>query len=142
MASQIDRPREFGNFKPTKVAQDKAKRTKKSAAERRPGMSQDHLADIRKMICCGCLSNKHVQAHHLLSTKDRGMGQRSTDKDAVPLCFNCHETLHRSGSKNEITVFQKWGIADPLQLAADLWRSRGDVVKMRHILLAHKVVGK
>jgi hypothetical protein len=142
MASQIERERVLANFKPTKAVREKAKRTKKSAAQRRPGMSEDHLADIRKMPCCGCLSGKHVHAHHLLSTKDRGMGQRSTDKDAVPLCFNCHEALHRKGSKHELTVFQGWGIADPLQLAADFWRSRGDLVKMRHILLAHKVVGK
>ena len=141
MASQIDQPRVLGNFKPSKGEQEKAKRVKKPAAERRPGMSPEHLADIRKLPCCGCMKHGRVQAHHLLSTKDRGMGQRSTDKDAVPLCFRCHEDLHRRGSKNELTVFFGWGIADPLQLASDLWRNRGDLNKQRSLICAHKLIG-
>lgn len=141
MASQIDRPREYGNFKPSKVAQDKTKRTRKSAAERRPGMSQDHLSDIRKLPCCGCLKTPAGTVHHL-KQRDRGMGLRAQDKDGVPLCMTCHEAMERVGAKNELTQFSKWGIDDPLQLAADLWKSRSDKPKMTKIVLAHKWIGR
>lgn len=143
MASEIHRERVYGNFKPERGARLKAKQSKKSAAERREGMSAAHLDDIRSLPCCGCFkASSRVQAHHLLATKSRGMALRSTDKDAVPLCYKCHDELHRQGSRNEFRVFAAWGIKDPLQLAADLWRSRGDPEKMRAVLNAHKLIGR
>lgn len=147
MASQIEHERVFANFKPSRGVRERAKRTKKSAAERRPGMSASHLDCIRQLPCCSCLINKRSngcrnEAHHLKTgTNERGAGMRSTDKWAVPLCRVHHEEVERSGSKNEQTLFATWGIADTLQLASDLWKSTGDVPKMVRIVYAHKTIG-
>ena len=47
-----------------------------------------------------------VQAHHLMKPvySVRGMGLRASDKDVVPLCFDCHTELHRNG--NELNFFK------------------------------------
>lgn len=144
MASEIYREKQLGNFKPSRSERLKAKRGKKSAADRREGMSEAHLAAIRKCPCVACLPviRKADHAHHLLMTDDRGMGLRSRDRDAVPLCFRHHEDLHRAGSKNEAKVFAGWGIADALQLSADLYRQSGDVPKMNAVLIAHKGISR
>lgn len=144
MASQIERERVFGNFKPSKGHRVRERRTKKSAADRREGMSKEHLACIRQCFCVACLPSirKADHAHHLLQTGDRGMGLRSQDKDAVPLCFHHHEEVHRRGSKNEAQVFSSWGIPDALQLAADLYRSTGDAAKMNAVCFAHRGISK
>lgn len=141
MGSEIQRERVFGNFKPSRGEREKAKRSRVSAAERRPGMDKDHVKDIRKLPCCGCLKVPAGTIHHL-KQRDRGMGLRAQDKDGVPLCMACHETIERAGAKNEVSTFFNWGIDDPLQLATDLWKSRGDRPKMTQIILAHKWVGK
>lgn len=140
MASEIQRERVFGNFKPSRSVREKSRRTKKSAAERREGMCADHLASIRKLPCVACLPTVRIagEAHHLKMTGDRGMGLRSQDKDAVPLCRAHHEDIERAGAKNEAAKFATWGIEDALQLASDLWRSRGDVGVMTKILIQHK----
>lgn len=141
MATEIAKTRVFGNFKPTKTAI--STRGRKPAAEKREGMSKSHLADIRKLPCCGCLKVPAGEAHHLKQgTGERGTGMRSTDKRAVPLCRTHHEEIERVGSKNEHAQFAKWGIDDPLGLAKALWDSRGDVPRMTHILLAHRWVGR
>jgi hypothetical protein len=139
MATEIPREHVLGNFKPSKSARLKAKRTKKPAAAKRPGMSEDHLVDVRKLPCCACLKVPSGEAHHLKNgTNERGAGMRSTDKWAVPLCRDHHEEIERVGSRNEPAQFEKWGFDDALQLASDLWRSRGDVPKMTLIVLAHR----
>lgn len=144
MSSQIERPHVLANFKPSRGEREKAKRVKKSAAERRPGMSADHLACVRKLPCVACYPFVRIarEAHHLKMTGDRGMGQRSQDKDALPLCRGHHEEIERVGAKNEAALFQRWDIADALQLAADLWRSTGDVPKMTRIIIEHKSKGR
>jgi len=141
VASQIEKEKVFGNFKPSRMEREKARRLKPSAAERRPAMNKDHLKDIRKLPCCGCLTVPARTVHHL-KQRDRGMGLRAQDRDGVPLCPSCHETIERAGAKNEVSQFHQWGIDDPLQLASDLWKNRGDRPKMVQIVLAHKWIGK
>jgi len=139
MGSQIQKERVFGNFKASKGAQKKEKSAKKPAAARRPGMSADHLACIRKLPCCACSLIPAGEAHHLKAgTGERGAGMRSTDKWAVPLCRTHHDEVERAGSRNEPAVFSRWHIEDALQLASDLWKSTGDMAKMTKIVLAHK----
>lgn len=146
MSSRIDRPHVLANFKPSQSEKVRSKRAKKSAAELRPGMSSSHLDCIRQLPCCACMvikrSEKRNEAHHLkFGTGERGMGMRSTDKNAVPLCRIHHNQVENAGAKNEVAVFQSWGIGDALQLASDLWRSTGDVRKMTLIIYAHKTIG-
>lgn len=141
MASRIDRPRVLANFKATRSVREKAKRTKPSAAEKRDGMSDAHLAAIRKCPCVACLPFVRMagEAHHLKhGTGERGAGMRSTDRWAVPLCRDHHEDVERAGSRNEPEVFAKWGIVDAMQLASDLWRATPSAPAMTKILIAHK----
>jgi hypothetical protein len=141
MASEYRRPKVYGNFKPSKSEQFAAKRAKKPASARRPGMSDDHLACIRKLPCCACLTVPAGEAHHLKAgTNERGTGMRSTDKWAVPLCRTHHYEIERIGSRNERSKFVEWRIIDALNLASDLWNATGDVQKMTKILVSHKIM--
>lgn len=143
MASEIYREPKLANFKPSKGERVKARRAKKPAAERRDGMDDGHLKFIRAMPCCACLKTPAGEAHHLKeNTGERGMGLRSTDKWAVPLCREHHDEVERAGARNEGKVFHTWGIDDPLQLAADLWRARSDLPHMVRVLYGHKLIGR
>lgn len=56
-----------------------------------------------------------IQAHHLLKPvySLRGMSLRAGDKDAIPLCVECHRKLHERGNETkyffEITGNGDWG---------------------------------
>jgi len=139
MGSQIHRERVLGNFKPSKGVRVKEKRTKKSAAERREGMSASHCAYVRKLPCCGCLRIPAGEIHHLKHlTGERGAGMRSTDRRGVPLCRHHHDEVERAGSRNEWGIFKQWGIADPLALADALWNASGDEPLGTKIIIAHR----
>lgn len=68
MATEIRRERAIGLFKPSPEAKMKAKRTKENFRDKRPGMSDDHLACIRKLPCCTCPRMPGRTAHHLKDT--------------------------------------------------------------------------
>lgn len=67
-----------------------------------------HLKYVAKESCmiAGC-TNEVVQAHHLLRSGGKGMGTKSCDGEAVPLCHVHHRQLHDSG--NEYDWFQNHG---------------------------------
>lgn len=72
------------------------------------------------------------------STGVRGMGMRSPDRYAVPLCHDHHiNGVERVGSRNEIEWFAKRGV-QALDLAAALWGSTGDLAKMTAIVVTNK----
>lgn len=51
---------------------------------------QDYTDWLRQRPCCSC--GRHgVQVHHKTGA---GMGLRSHDHDAMPLCIPCHSDLH------------------------------------------------
>lgn len=103
----------------------------------RPGMSEEHLALVRQMPCCTCRAKPPGDPHHLKAgTGERGMGVRSTDKWAVPMCRDCHGGVERAGSRNERAWFEARGIGSN-ELARDLWLNTGDLPKMIKILQAH-----
>ena len=88
----------------------------------RPGMSPAHLAFVRSLPCCAC-GSPAVEAHHLLRTGARGMGMRSPDRYAVPLCGAHHRALHAHGDEGAwLTAHGVDGIA----LAERLWNDTGD----------------
>ena len=110
----------------------------------RTGMSDAHLALIRKLPCSVCHIGPGVHIihpHHLKSgpaRKERGVGMKATDKWAVPLCgFVHHREIERLGSRKEYEWFQDRGL-DPYELAKALWLATGDIGRMVQVLVAHK----
>lgn len=141
MAHQIQRERVYGNFKTSKGLRVREKHSKKSAADRREGMSAKHCVFVRKLPCCGCLRIPAGEIHHLKHlTGERGAGMRSTDRRGVPLCRRHHDEIERAGSRNEWGIFQQWGIGDPLALADALWNASGNEPLGTKIIIAHRGV--
>lgn len=116
----------------------KPKAKKKSAAEKREGMSAKHIALIQRLPCCVCQIDPGGTAHHLkLGVESRGLGMRAPDKCTVPLCGDCHlHGIERAGSRNEWDWFSKRGI-NCLDLAQTLWDATGDLDAMRERLRDH-----
>lgn len=138
MASQIERPKVYGNFKPSVTERLKAKRAHNPRAERE-GNCEEHLAALRKCPCVATLKVPAGEVHHLkFGTGDRGTGMRSSDKWGVPLSRIAHEEVERAGSRNEPAIFKGWRIDAPLDLAKALWDASPDVALMTKIILAHK----
>jgi hypothetical protein len=137
MSGEIQKERVFGNFKPPKgYGREKVSNSKNY--KDRPGMSAAHLDDIRSINCCVCFAPPRNEAHHLKEgTGERGMGIRSTDKHAVPLCRPHHQEVEAAGSKNEKRWFTDREI-DALHLADALWRATGNVDQMQRIIEAHR----
>jgi hypothetical protein len=141
MSQQIYRPPVIGNFRPS--IRERAKK-KPSAAERREGNSEAHLALIRQLPCCVGGSG-HIDPHHLRcgpAAKERGTGQKATDQWVVPLSREAHEDAHRVGSRAEDGWFRARGIEDVVELARALFRVTGDLDAMRRVLWAHMNGGK
>jgi hypothetical protein len=73
--------------------------------------NEKHLKSIRQLPCvipfCGAI---YCEAHHLLITPDRerGMGMKSGDNWAIPLCAKHHRQLHANG--DEIEFFDIHGV--------------------------------
>jgi hypothetical protein len=76
------------------------------------GEDRSYIAWIRSLNCCAprsptCLMAPS-EAHH--STHHSGMGQRSHDHEAIPLCRNCHRAFHDARGP-----FRGWDKAKRLQ---------------------------
>lgn len=73
-------------------------------------LSKKHLEWVTTFDCIlfnyRMCSKQPTQAHHLLKPvySFRGMGLRASDKDVIPLCFDCHSKLHGHG--NELKFFK------------------------------------
>ena len=136
MASEIRHERVYGNFKPRGPRQRKTKNSQNY--KRRSGMSDEHLDLVRQLPCCVCGARPRSEAHHLKAgTGERGMGLRSTDRWAVPLCRDDHDEVERIGAKRETEWFRAHGI-DQLSLALGLWSTTGDLNRMIKVMEAHR----
>jgi len=66
----------------------------------RPQKNQKYLAFVRSQPCAVCGSQRNIEAAH---TGARGLGQKSSDFSAIPLCAVDHRTgsdsYHRLGPK-------------------------------------------
>ena len=89
-------------------------------------MSSQHLDLIRKLPCCVCHGGD-VEPHHLLRTGEHGMGRKSSDRWAIPLCAPHHDMLHRHGDEDG---FLSDRLIDGRALAQALWRYSGDLERM------------
>jgi hypothetical protein len=66
----------------------------------KPERNPRYLAWIRTQPCCVCGSTRGIEASH---TGPRGLGQKSPDSSAIPLCAKHHRTgddsYHRLGPR-------------------------------------------
>jgi hypothetical protein len=139
MASQIKREHVFGNFKKSRTEGPQKPHKNSEKYKDRLGMSEAHLALIRKMPCAICLRVPCGECHHIKAqTGERGMGQKSTDKWGTPLCHGHHMEVEGVGTRNEISWFKSNGVLDAHLLARDLWKATGNLPQMVKILLAHR----
>jgi hypothetical protein len=65
-----------------------------------PQRNWKYLAFIRSLPCAVCGTNRYIEAAH---TGSRGLGQKSSDFSAIPLCVEDHRTgpcsYHRLGPR-------------------------------------------
>ena len=92
----------------------RAKAQNSSWREDRDGMSETHLALIRKLPCCVCR------------------------RTPVPLCLHDHESVERAGARNEIRWFKERGVEDVVWLASALWKATGNLPAMTRIVITHQ----
>lgn len=109
----------------------------KTPAQKRPGNDPAYLNKVRELPCCVC-GIYPVEAHHIKSAGGRGIGKRTDDKWAIPLCHDHHiNGVERVGSRKEVQWFSKYGI-NPIELAQGLYASRHSVEAMYRVLEAHR----
>ena len=87
--------------------------------------SAAHLARLRKLACTipGCRGTP-VDAHHLTHVEMRGMGLKSSDANAVPLCRWVHHSATSNDGVHHVGSESEWWAArniDPEPIAARLW---------------------
>jgi hypothetical protein len=77
----------------------------------KPIRDPKYLAMVRKLCCIVCGSYRLVEAAHF---GPRGIGQKSSDLDALPLCLRCHRTgpqsYHVLGARRFV-AFHKLDVA-------------------------------
>jgi len=70
-----------------------------------PVRDRRYLVFLRQLCCVVCTSRRHVEASHF---GPRGLGQRASDTDALPLCRKCHRTgsasYHVLGARRFVEV--------------------------------------
>lgn len=86
--------------------------------------SASYLQHIRGFVCAifdkpGHECSGRMHAHHVREGADGGMGLKSGDDTAVPLCDLAHEEVHRIGARS---FKAKYGV-DLVEVAAKLWRA-------------------
>lgn len=106
---------------------------------KRPGMSEEHLDNIRQCCCliCGVQGPGLVDPHHLLRTGEHGLNRKSADKWAVPLCRDLNNGHHMGSNGphahgDEDAWFAQHDI-DGRAIAKALWSKRDDLEAMQRI---------
>jgi hypothetical protein len=78
-------------------------RKKRSRPRRGPDRNPHYLAWIRTLPCVVCGTSSAVEAAHTNALGPRGMGQKTSDFSAIPLCSGHHQldtdSYHRLGEE-------------------------------------------
>lgn len=67
------------------------KRTSSRKRTKDEGGDEDYLDWIRSLDCCMCGAKGPSHPHH---STGAGMGLKSSDREAMPLCWRCHRHFH------------------------------------------------
>lgn len=115
--------------------------------QREPRKHDERYLDFIRSLPCACCGNDiETQAAHVKYAEPRagkykaGVGQKSHDCYAVPLCGRCHLGPEGQHSTNERGWWRERGI-DPVYLALALWRCwtfGGDHEQAVAIVFAHR----
>lgn len=108
-----------------------------SAEEKRECEAPGYLEKVRQLPCCipGCNAPPPSHAHHLKCTGERVIGKKSSNRWAVPLCYECHiHGVERVGQ--EAAWFHERRI-HCLDLAAALYANSHCLEAMMKVLAAH-----
>lgn len=95
-----------------------------------------HLDFIRSLYCASCADNTSVEAAHLRAgslkygKRETGMGEKPSDRWALPLCSLCHREQH---SGDESLFWALRGI-NPWVLALTLYSVSGDAEMASEVL--------
>jgi hypothetical protein len=116
--------------------------TRSDRAERRAGREGNslvHLAQVRKLSSLVSSEHRDIACHHLTSGVafwERGLGQKATDRWALPLTHTEHEQAHQAPADVERSEsreqFRRWGRfaefawflsrgANPFAYCRDMW---------------------
>ncbi len=134
-AYRVSAPDTSPNFRIRTLKEKKA-----SAEARREREAPGYLEKIRQLSCCipGCREPPPSHAHHLKCTGERGIGRKSSNRWALPLCYECHiNGVERVGSRQEAAWFLTRGILC-LDLAAALYANAHSLDAMMNVLNIHR----
>ena len=74
-----------------------------------------HLKFVRSHACCRCGSQVHIEAAHVRTGTDGGMGLKPGDYWTISLCHYCHGLQHQIGESE----FERQGLFDMKELARE-----------------------
>jgi hypothetical protein len=112
----------------------------RTTPQRDDGKDAAYLDQIRQLPCLCCGMDPSGEAAHIRYNsgahgKHNGLGKKPSDRFTAPPCGSCHRedrgALHRVG---ELVFWTLLGI-DPLLVASKLYAAKGDLVRMRAIVL-------
>ena len=64
--------------------------------------SKRYLKWVAGLPCANCgTEDGTVIAHHLIGVGQGKMGGKASDKESMPLCYNCHAEIHLSGGNKQ-----------------------------------------
>jgi len=111
---------------------------------KRPRVKSDgHLDFIRSLPCCVCGNDIQTEAAHIRTgdlfygKRPTGMGEKSSDRWAVPLCGAHHREQHNGNER----AFWKHHDLNPFLLALVLVACEGDFATALLVLKQHRNSG-
>jgi hypothetical protein len=69
----------------------------------KPVRDTAYLKFIRSLPCCVCFRDRGIEAAHV---GRRGMSQKSSDRETIPLCSAHHREQHRIGLREFSKVYE------------------------------------
>ena len=102
--------------------------------------SEPHLQFVRSLPCIVCGDDTSTEAAHirypdlLADKRPTGMGEKSDDCWALPLCGAHHRQQHEMSERE----FWKTVSIDPIRAALALFRVHGDNEAGQRIVAAHR----
>ena len=92
--------------------------------------SPSHLKFIRTLCCMSCGGTDTIQAAHIRTAANSGVGMKPADRHVIPLCFRCHKLQHDIGQKaffGDVPSVLK--LADRLYSATGDWKEGMKIIR-------------